>query len=78
MPRFSSSDLISSHFSFPSLSVRQLLPHEQAVGVLVVKLDDAGQLVRLHGKVERVGVLNLVADSILCVSILKVVEGCTV
>jgi hypothetical protein len=71
MPRFSSSDLISSHYSFLQQSVRQLSPHKQTVGVLVVKLDDAGQLVRLDGKVERVGVVDLVADSALCVSILK-------
>lgn len=38
--------------------------HEQAVRILVVLLDDIGQLVRLDAEVERVRVLNLVTNSV--------------
>ena len=40
------------------------LSHEQAIRVLVVELDDVGQLVRLSREVERVGVLHLVTNSV--------------
>ena len=38
------------------LLLEEHLSHEQAIRVLVVELDDTGQLVRLSSEVERVGV----------------------
>lgn len=58
----------STHFIPSCCSCCQLfkkhLSHEQAIRVLVVELDDVGQLVRLSREVERVGVLHLVTNSV--------------
>jgi hypothetical protein len=47
------------------------LSHKQTVRVLVVKLDDIGQLIRLNSVVDWVGILHLVADPVKRVSIVR-------
>lgn len=48
----------------PFIFSQLLSSHKQTVGILIVELDDIGQLVRLDAEVERVRVLDLVADSV--------------
>lgn len=64
---FCSSYLISSNLHVTFCPETRL--HEQAVGVLIVELDDAGQLVRFNGEIEWVSVLYLVTNSAKDVSI---------